>query len=314
MLQYLVILLDGAAASYCHYAPETAAPAPMPADVLRRGILFAMKENLNVQFVYPVADVPEETARLVETIDHTKIKPLGAPGEADVWTTDDWDALSACRFRPGCAYVLRTDRATLFSRYGELAAVLHRTDRLNLVLTDEERFTDEDCRRYATALDALADALAGEYAAGRTPQLNVLTDRLLLTAMNNCGAGDSQLTLAPDGRFYVCPAFYQAAGGFAVGDLDGGPAVGNPQLYRLDHAPLCRRCDAWQCRRCVWLNRRTTLEVNTPGREQCIAAHVERNASCSLLRKLRERGVELAGVGELKETEYLDPFEVREKW
>lgn len=313
MLQYLVILLDDAAASFCHYASAGRAPRPMPANVLRRGIRFAMTENLNVQFVYPAGEVPADVAALVESVDHVKIKPAGAPGPADVVVCDGFDRLPAGPAE-GVTYVLRTDRASLFDRYGELAPVLTRAARLNVVLTDVERFADADAGRYAAALDALAALLTEQYAAGRTPQLNVLTDRLLLTGMNNCGAGETCLTLAPDGRFYVCPAFYYAPDATAVGSLGEGPDVPNPQLYRLDHAPLCRRCDAWQCRRCVWLNRRTTLEVNTPGHEQCVAAHVEREASRRLLERMRAAGIVLPGAQEIKKLDYLDPFDVRETW
>ena len=95
MLQYLVILLDDAAASFCHYSSAGRAPRPMPADVLRRGIRFAMTENLNVQFVYPAGEVPADVAALVESVDHVKIKPVGAPGPADVTVVDGFDGLPA---------------------------------------------------------------------------------------------------------------------------------------------------------------------------------------------------------------------------
>ena len=140
--------------------------------------------------------------------------------------------------------------------------------------------------------------------------------------MNNCNAGWESITLAPDGRFYVCPAFYLADDNedfgigkakFSVGDLESGLDIKNPQLYRLDHAPLCRKCDAYQCRRCVWLNRKTTFEVNTPSHEQCVVAHIERNASRDLLASIRTIGTFLPDK-EIKEIDYLDPFDVKEEY
>ena len=146
--------------------------------------------------------------------------------------------------------------------------------------------------------------------------------------MNNCNAGCENITLAPDGKFYVCPAFYQAqqkdgsektigeecAKGFSTGDLKNGLDVKNAPLYQLNHAPLCRKCDAYQCRRCVWLNRKTTYEVNTPSHEQCVAAHLERNASRALLNNIRKHGSFLPNMPEIKEITYLDPFENKEEW
>ena len=107
---------------------------------------------------------------------------------------------------------------------------------------------------------------------------------------------------------------YQDEGGYAIGNLFEGLDIRNPQLYRLDHAPLCRRCDAYQCKRCVWLNRKTTWEVNTPSHEQCVLAHLERNASRELLNRMRNHGSFLSGQEEIEKIDYLDPFEVRKKW
>ena len=106
----------------------------------------------------------------------------------------------------------------------------------------------------------------------------------------------------------ITSAFY-LDGSKAVGDLENGLDIKNQQLYRLDHAPICRKCDAWQCRRCVWLNRKTTLEVNTPSHEQCVVAHIERNASRKLLEEIRTLG-EFLPEKEIKEIDYLDPFEI----
>ena len=314
MMQYLVILLDDTAVSFCHYGNEKKERRPMPLDVLREGIRFGMKENLRIQFVYPDYGLPPAYADLVESIDHSKIMPASRAGEeADVVVMDGLDEARATALRRGVAYVLRLGREELLDGVDELGRMLAGADRLNVVLTDVEQFAAADFDRYARALAALSPAVEQLYASGQAPQLNLLTDHMMLSAMNNCGAGDTVLTLAPDGHFYPCPAFYQASGGYSVGTLADGPDVKNPQLYRLDHAPLCRRCDAYQCRRCVWLGRRLTREVNTPGHEQCVLAHLERNASRQLLADIRRHGTFLLGQ-EIKEIGYLDPFDARQEW
>ena len=76
---------------------------------------------------------------------------------------------------------------------------------------------------------------------------------------------------------------------------------------------MCSHCDAYQCKRCVWLSRKTTLEVNTPSHEQCVVAHLERNASRELLVNIRKHGMFLPETA-IKEIDYLDPFEKREEW
>ena len=142
---------------------------------------------------------------------------------------------------------------------------------------------------------------------------------MMLDKMNNCGAADSNVTLAPDGKFYVCPAFYQAnsdtiiSKSYNIGSLLEGLDIKNPQLYKLDHAPICRKCDAYQCRRCIWLNRKTTLEVNTPSHEQCVVAHLERNASRDLLANIRKHG-KFIPEREIKAIDYLDPFDMEDEY
>ena len=94
-----------------------------------------------------------------------------------------------------------------------------------------------------------------------------------------------------------------------LGSVAAGLSVRNPQLYRLDHAPICRGCDAYHCKRCIWLNRRATLEVNTPGHRQCVMAHIERNVSAQLLAAIREKQPGFLPGRELGVTDCLDPFD-----
>lgn len=313
MVQYLIILLDDTAVSFCHYGNNRKERRLMPLETLKAGILYGMKENLNIQFVYPGYDLPEEYAAVIESIDHSKIKPASKADGADVTVIDGLIEAKTVTISDGETYVLRLTKQEMFAGHDAIVNLLENATRLNVVLTDVETFTDDDFAKYKDVLADLSKDVERMYAEGKSPQLNILTDRMMLDKMNNCGAGETNITLAPDGKFYVCPAFYLCDDGYAVGSLDGGLDIKNAQLYRLDHAPLCRKCDVYQCRRCVWLNRKTTLEVNTPSHEQCVVAHLERNASRSLLAVIRQHGTFMPGT-EIKKIEYLDPFEVRKEW
>ena len=310
MLKYLVILLDDTSVSYCHYTNTRQKSRLISTEHLKAGIRFAMMENLTVQFVYPTHELPAAHRELIHNIDHSDIVPAGYAGKADVKVIDGWTQASALHFERDTAYVLRTTMGDFLQHYALLHDMLSSTDRLNIVFTDVEKAMDADFTRYAAALAELASCLEELYAKGSAVQLNLLTDRLLLEHMNNCNAGCECLTLAPDGQFYVCPAFYLDDAHHAVGNLDKGLDIKNPQLYQLNHAPLCRKCDAYQCKRCIWLNHKTTLEVNTPSHEQCVMAHLERNAARALQKKLHAQGNILLGH-EIPEIDYLDPFDVK---
>lgn len=319
MLQYLIILIDETSTSYCHYENPAKKAGLIPLDILKAGIRFGMMENLMIQFVYPDYELPSEYKEAIETIDHSKIvsslcEDESLKDEADVIVYHDWTGLSFGKFEAGKSYVLKTSKADLFERYLFIKDVLPKVSRLNVVITDIDTFKEEDFERYKQILETLSECLEKLYADGQTPQLNILTDRMMLSAMNNCGAGDSCITLAPNGNFYVCPAFYYENEADCIGDLEHGLDIKNKQLYRLDHAPICSHCDAWQCKRCVWLNRKTTVEVNTPSHEQCVVSHLERNASRELLSNIRKHGTFLPEQDEIKDIDYLDPFDKRNEW
>lgn len=314
MIQYIVILLDDTSTSFCHYTNEKADRRLIPLQTLKDGICYAMKENLNIQFVYPNYKLPKEYLAAIDSIDHTDIYPAEMSDNADVVVFDSLIAAKDYVFKEEVAYLIRTDKVSLFNEYKIIGEILDKVTRLNVVITDIETFTEDDFMAYKSLLSNLAERVEQIYVSGKSPQLNLLTDRIMLEKMNNCGAGDTSVTLAPDGKFYVCPAFYLSADGYTIGDMVNGLEIKNSQLYRLDHAPLCRRCDAWQCKRCIWMNRKTTLEVNTPSHEQCVVAHLERNASRKLLIDIRKHGKFMSGSEDIKEIDYLDPLDVKEEW
>ena len=271
----------------------------MPLETLKTGIIYAMKENLNVQFVYPDYSLPKEYLEVIDRIDHTDIKSPILSAEADVVVMDGVIQIANVRehdFKHGVSYVLRLSKQELFDNVADVCALLNKLERLNVVITDVESFTDGDFECYSNVLLTLSEVVEKQY-------------------------GGTSVTLATDGKFYVCPAFYLAneddgIGSLhtAIGDLQHGLDIKNPQLYKLDHAPLCRHCDAYQCKRCIWLNRKMTYEVNTPSHEQCVMAHLERNASRKLLNAIRKHGTFLPEREEIKEITYLDPFDVRKEW
>lgn len=321
MLQYLIIQLDDTSTSYCHYENGKTEHRLMALDDLKAGILFAMKENLTIQFVYPDYSLPQEYKDVINSIDHSDIVSSSCEDtilreNADVIVFNSWTAMGQYAFKDNAVCVLRTSKADLLDKYPLLRPVLSAVTRLNVVITDIGTFTEGDFVTYRSVLASLSEELEKLYVEGKSPQLNLLTDRMLLDKMNNCNAGWENITLAPDGQFYICPAFYLVdenedfglgKAKCSIGDLQDGLDIKNPQLYRLDYAPLCCKCDAFQCRRCIWQNRKTTYEVNTPSHEQCVVAHLERNASRELLKNVREHGKFLP-QREIKEIHYLDPF------
>ena len=316
MLQYLIILLDDTSTSFCHYdVPKNKGKRLIDIDDLKKGIRFAMMENLTIQFVYHKEGLPKTHIDIINSIDHVDIKPFvenkTMDSEVVVFNELPINLLEA--FYPTTVFRLTFQEFFDFPAY--LAKqVFQKINRLNIVIRDIGPIQAWELDRYKSKLETMSNWIEQEYLNGNSPKWNLLTDRMMLSEMKNCGAGDTSITLAPNGKFYVCPAFYYEDMDDSIGDIYSGLDIPNKQLYQLNYAPICRHCDAYQCRRCIWLNRRMTREVNTPSHEQCVAAHHERNASRSLLHKLRKQGVFLPEFGDIKEIDYLDPFNNRQQW
>lgn len=329
MLQYLTILLDDQSTSFCHYEPNANSSRFISLETLRQGIFFAMKWNLMVQYVYPDCHVPDSIKEELETIDNVKIIPSKSPlvQFADIVVINGMAELKKIVLEQSKVYVLRTSKDDFFRHYRIIMPTVTRVSRLNICITDVHSFTDKDLSKYRQTLRIISKDVITSLQHDVHSQLNILTDCLQLSDMNNCNAGSNCLTLAPDGRFYVCPAFYyekkcdgnmkygiSSEHPFSVGSLESGLNIGNAHLYKIDSAPLCRICDAYQCRRCVWLNHKMTYEMNIPSRQQCIMAHIERNESRQVLNSVREMLPDFMSDREIPEIDYLDPFDVRQKW
>lgn len=326
MIQYLIILLDNTSTSYCQYENSTTEKKLISIANLKKAIFYGMTENLMIQFVYPDYELPSEYNELIESIDHVKIKPSTYCKNANVVVFNDWKELMAFPWENNVTYVLRVSKEDLFAQYHVVKNCLSKVSRMNIVIKNADSFTDSDFEKYKQLLKIFAGELKEMFERKCFPELNVLTDRLKLSKMNNCGAGDSNITIAPNGEFYICPAFYHACKydgtevthsdeckkGFSVGSLATGLNIKNDKLYKLANAPLCRTCDAYQCKRCIWLNRLLTLEVNTPSHEQCVIAHLEHNASHQLLLDVNELNIYPSDII-IKENNYLDPFEARQE-
>jgi len=295
-LKDLIILLDDTSTSYCHYNNGKEKIRLISLDNLQAGIIFAMKHNLGIRFVYPPYEIPRKYKDAIETTKHIKLMPsdLYENSLADVMIFNSYEEFSAKEKEEikNKIIVLRISNKDIANRVSTSyrISVFKYINRLNIFIKDIETFTEKDIETYKQWLSELSVAVLKKYSKGKTFKINIITDRLMLEKMSNCNAGVENITLAPNGRLYICPAFYYENEKDDIGNLKEGINIKDQQLYKLEFAPICSKCGAFHCKRCVWLNRKTTLEVNTPSREQCLVAHLELNASEILLKELKQAG------------------------
>ena len=313
MLKYLIVPLGANAISFCHYPNQSIKDSFTDIDTLHEIVRFSMLENLYIQFVYPREELPVEINDVVESVDHIKIMPFDYPvketlDKAQIIVFDSWTDLYDFRLKLDITCVIRTTFKDLLESGDIMRELLHRLSRLNVVITDIESVSESQVIAYKSFLDSLIPLLSELYSQGNAVQFNLITDRVILKDMNNCNAAVESITVSPDGLFYICPGFY-SVGMENIGSLTDGIFIKNHYLFDINHAPICKICDAYQCKRCVWLNQRVTREVNTPGRIQCLLAHCERNASKNFLENLKSDSIPIVEGISIAEIDYLDPLD-----
>lgn len=317
MLKYIVIPLAENAVSYCHYNKIGEGANIISVDVLQKAIRYAMLENLHATFVFPNQSIPENYLAIIDTISHTKIALINSPlaSMANIIVAEGLAELDCSRLSNNQIMVWRisyNEIDCINQLYNKLRG---KVSRINIIVTDIDKSNKKVWGEYKSVLDELQLKVSEELQENNHTQINILSDRLYLAGMNNCNAGYESMTLMPNSRFYPCPSFYYYNPDENFGNIEQGVCVRNQQLYKLDHAPICSHCDAYQCRRCVWLNRRTTLEVSTPSKEQCVWSHIERNASGKILSSIRKNMGEMVLQNiSIPEVKYLDPFDNRDEW
>ena len=163
-----------------------------------------------------------------------------------------------------------------------------------------------DLNIYGEQLQRISEELLKYLSEGKHKEIRQLTDKIFVKKMNNCFAGENNMTLAPDGKFYFCPAFY-------FNKKLNIDIETTQKLTVLSKAPICNNCDAFQCSRCIYKNYTGTGELNTPTKIQCRIAHLERKYSVELLNELHNRKISDYEKYSINSIDYNDPIEQFEK-
>jgi len=312
--EYAVILLDSSAPSFCYYSVENRKKETMTEEMLDRAISFCMREECYSTVVYG-NELPDDACMtLLSEFPHTRIIPLSLAVDvksSDIYTVDfdDFEStLTKLKPTSDLNVILRMNLGDVLFLADLLEQFCNRFIRLNVIFRDIQDADEIALNKYRLDLAYMRELLFKQFTYGRYFELNFATDRMSLFEMNNCNAGVTHVTLAPNGNFYVCPGFYYD-NCLPAGSLENGINIGNRQLFEYTYSPICNPCDCYQCKRCIYLNRRMTLEVNTPSHAQCVASHHERNMSGFLLEKLQNRGF-MASFPKIEPLFYLDPIEI----
>lgn len=298
--KYLQFITSDSITPHCSYRNTKGTGNVMTPDVFEKGIEFCEAND----YTPALLGTPREID-VRKYHEHVIIDKAGQSNN----TISIYDNNADCQDGevPG---ILLLNRHNIHSLYELMENLCSAVYRINLEIEDMNEWNDNDAQQYKMQMDKIVAFAAEKYKQGEEIEINVLTDIWNLKSMKNCDAGISTFALAPNGRIYMCPAFYFDDPDSHVGTVtDGnGISIKNPQLLQLENAPICSACDVYNCNRCRFLNKKMTNEINTPSKMQCVISHIEREQSMKLQKLLKEsRYYEFENT--LEEINYRDPLE-----
>lgn len=180
-------------------------------------------------------------------------------------------------------------------------------NRINLVIPDLDK--SFNYKLYKDQLNKIKDYIISDYKGNLIKEINVLTDLLFIDKMDNCNAGDKSFALAPNGKIYLCPAFYFNDENDSIGDLENGISIEKyNSLFKAEGSPVCSKCEALHCSRCIYLNKTFTDEYNVSPAVQCRKSYLEREISKELSSALIKAGA--CNIKEITDVDYSDPLEI----
>ena len=187
-MKYLNIILSNKSVFPCCTWAENS-------DVLTKknlveGIEFAITNKLVINVFYPEENISEDIQNLLSTVSHNRIIPNSLKCQkGDIVIIDGWNHFLSINFLPDVTYIVKTTRQDLSENWKHLP--FYKNIRIDIKVIDIEGMKDDDFAKYHTVLANMAEAMVDAYATGVFMQCNLLTDRVSLTSMRNCGAGDT---------------------------------------------------------------------------------------------------------------------------
>ena len=182
------------------------------------------------------------------------------------------------------------------------------TRRINIIIKDLDEWDDNTLQSYKYQMELISEKLYKIFLNHKPISINVLTDIFENTCISDCGSGINSFAVAPNGKIYLCPAFYFNNVNDTIGDLKNGIRIEREKLLHVENSKICSNCDSYQCKRCLYLNKKMTTEINTPPKIQCVVSHIERSISRDLELKLIKNDL-LDPLNFINKIHYLDPLD-----
>lgn len=298
--KYLYFITSDDITPHCSYINNKKSDYKMPQSLIAEGLSFCTEKNLIPVFI-------GKCNHGLKKDDNIYFELLDQRSKG--YTTDNFisifdNVVSNARHSSDTG-ILLLNKENISQLYDLLTNLFVWEHRVNLYIKDLNVWEEKDLECYQRQLKKVAEYLYDRIKSADNIQLNVITDHYTFNTRTDCGAGTKSIALAPNGKIYVCPAFYFNDPDFIIGDIENGIKKLDKKFYKWEEGPICAECDLSVCSKCLFHNKSLTREIHIPSEIQCRINHIQKKISNELKQKLIESGL-IAKRVDAGETE--DPF------
>lgn len=267
----LFFILSDDITPHCMYESHRASNVRMSRTIFDAGLQYAHENHMIPVFLGDPGDMlsSKESRKLhVQMTSDNRYEPRSeVEVVVPVMEARDLKTETAC---DSCILLIKRDM--LPHLYDRLSELLSKgiCKRINIIKQDLLTWDDLDFALYQDVLNQIHSNIVDQKV--NAASINVLPH---LDERNHCTAGQFEFALAPNGKFYVCPAYYFNDSNDSVGDLETGIQVVESELFSIEKAKKCLKCDVNHCQRCSYLNKKATRMVNVPSANVCRAGEME---------------------------------------
>ncbi len=300
--KYIYFITSDNAPAYCSYQSRPDSDVKMSGEILKKGLKFAIDHDYIPIFLGESNDIIDQFLS-----NHLGFQMNGAfaggipqRNMAVYEQADENNIIDNAN-----TAILLIDRKTIPFLAEKAAELAEKHGRINITIRDGSTWKKEEIAEYRTQLTDLYHRLLKLYQNGRFVTVNVLNDIMQEKDIAGCGAGENAVALAPNGKFYLCPAFYYEDETNCICSLEEAEPE---RLFHQYRQPLCSLCDYYQCKRCKFQNIHSTGELLIASKSQCMISYTEADVAREFQQELLENGyTDIAGE-KIKDITHPDPI------
>lgn len=309
--KFMYIILNNHVATFCNYENKRRNDSleVMDEDTLKDILTFCDDNNFSPIFI---GEAPDQYKKLGYTITDNCSDNCKSFSTGSVVSNDTIKSVG--NILSG-NIILSINKSTLPYLYDDFSYIVKHSKRvtnISVAVSDLMDWNKIQLQTYREQLELISKIVMHEWLSGNRLETNIITHIFHHSQHKVCSSGTYTLTVAPNKKLYLCPAFYfeKCSEIYDIGSID--TALNNKyfEYCKIEKSKLCAYCDANHCTKCIFVSKAKTNEFCVPPEILCLKSNIEREVSKAFLDAIAESGNTFRISNHLtKHVTMLDPLE-----